>query len=305
MHVLISGSTGLIGNAVFRRLNGEGHFVRRLVRPGTRIAAPGGAPLGSLAVWAPGEDRLPRHVLEGTDIVIHLAGEPILGRWSEAKKQRIHDSRVESTRLLAESMAEMTRPPQLFICASAVGYYGDRGEEVLTEQSAPGEGFLARTAEQWEKATQPASFADIRVVNLRLGVVLSPAGGALAMMLPIFRLGLGGPLGAGSQYMSWVTLEDVVRAVRWLIKARQVRGPVNMTAPSPVTNRTFARGLGSALRRPAVLPAPSFALRLALGKDAADEMLLASVRAVPDVLGREGFVFRHPDLDTAFGEMLE
>src|SRR6266566_2542554 len=251
MKIVVSGSTGLIGSALTRALARRGDEVVPLVR---RRVAPGEQALA----WDPERGTMDRAGLEGTDAVIHLAGENVFGRWSPAKKQRIYDSRVKGTRLVSDTLAGVHRPPATLLAASAIGYYGDRGEEAVTEESAPGEDFLAHVARDWEAATAPATRAGIRVVNMRSGVVLTAAGGALAKMLPAFRFGLGGRVGSGNQYLSWITLDDTLNAIVHMLLTSRLAGPVNLTAPSPVTNREFARTLGKVLGRPAILPVPGF-----------------------------------------------
>jgi uncharacterized protein (TIGR01777 family) len=242
--------------------------------------------------------------LEGFDAVVHLAGESIAeGRWTEAKRGRIRDSRVQGTRVLADTLARLIHPPKVFLCASAVGFYGSRGDEELDEESPAGSGFLSDVCREWESACRPAVEAGIRVVNLRLGMVLSTRGGALAKMLPIFRLGLGGRLASGRQYVSWITLDDVVEAIQFVMATDSLEGPVNAVAPGAVTNREFTRVLGRVLRRPAILPAPAFALRCVLGQ-MAQELLLASTRALPRRLLEAGFAFRDPDLEGALGRVV-
>jgi uncharacterized protein (TIGR01777 family) len=236
---------------------------------------------------------------EGLTAAIHLSGANVSAhRWTRGYRREIRESRVDSTRILAEALARMRRAPPVLMAASAVGIYGDRGDEVLTEASDPGDGFLADVCREWEAAAQPAVEAGIRVVHLRFGVVLNAGGGALGKMMPIFRLGLGGRLGSGQQWMSWIGIDDAVAAVRFLMSADGIVGAVNVTAPHPVTNAEFARAMGKALRRPAVLPAPAFALRLAMGP-MADEALLASTRAVPVRLIQAGFRFAQPTVEEA------
>jgi uncharacterized protein (TIGR01777 family) len=246
---------------------------------------------------------LDRAGLEGIDAVVHLSGETVAGRWSEAKKARILESRRRSARLLAEAVAALERPPQAFVCASAVGYYGNRGAERLTEDSPPGKGFLVEVVREWEAATRPAAEAGTRVVNLRFGIVLSREGGALAQMLTPFRLGVGGPLGSGRQYMSWIALDDVVGVVQHALRSTDLSGPVNTSAPEPVTNKDFARTLGRVLRRPALLPVPPLVLRLMFG-EFADEGLLWGQRAVPAKLAASSHSFRFPELETALRHVL-
>jgi len=243
--------------------------------------------------------------LEGCAAAVHLSGASVAGqRWTAAYRREMMASRVDSTRALATLLAGLRTPPRALLVASAVGYYGDRGDQLLDETSLPGEGFLADLCRQWEAAAQPAVEAGIRVVHLRFGVVLGPGPGALARMLPIFRLGLGGRLGSGRQWMSWISVEDAMRALLFALETPSLAGPVNLTAPSPVTNAEFTRLLARQLRRPSFLPVPAFALRLALGQ-MADEALLASTRAVPSRLLVAGFRFAHPTVDKALAAALE
>lgn len=287
--VAVSGASGLVGRALTAFLRTGGHTVVPLVR--------GEAGEGEVA-WDPDGGRIDAKALEGVDAVVHLAGEPIMGRWTDAKKRRIRDSRVEGTRLLAEALARLDRKPAVLVSASAVGYYGDRGDTPLTEDAAPGDGFLADVCLAWETAAEPAAEAGIRVVHPRLGIVLSGEGGALDAMLTPFKLGLGGPVGSGDQHWSWVAIDDVVGGIHQMIADETLRGPVNMTAPEPVTSRAFAKTLGKVLSRPAVLKVPGFALKLAMG-EAADEMLLAGQRVLPTKLEASGYRFRYADLEEA------
>jgi len=242
--------------------------------------------------------------LAGLRAAIHLGGANLAGhRWTTAWKREIRSSRVDSTRALAVALAALPQPPQTLLVASATGIYGDRGDELLDETSAPGKGFLAEVCQEWEAAAEPARQAGIRVVHLRFGVVLDPAAGALAKMLPVFRLGLGGRLGSGRQWMSWISLADAVSAILFALDTPSLAGPVNLAAPQPVTNTEFTRALGRAVHRRAILPAPAFALRLALGQ-MADEALLASARAVPARLLGAGFEFAHPTIDSALASAL-
>jgi len=296
MRILVSGSSGLVGSALLRRCSKSADIIR-LVR---REPKPGGEEIR----WDPQAGQIAAEAMEGLDAVVHLAGDNIAaGRWTAAKKARIRDSRVDGTRLLAETLARLVRPPKVLISASAVGYYGDRGEEELDESSPPGPGFLAGVCRDWEAATEPASRAGIRVVIVRLGMVLAREGGALARLVGLFRLGLGGRLGSGRQYLSWITLGDVVEAILFLLENDSLRGPVNLVAPQPVTNREFTRALGRALHRPTLLPTPPFALRLALG-EMADEMLLSSARVLPRKLLHASYPFRDPDLESALPRVL-
>jgi uncharacterized protein (TIGR01777 family) len=297
MHVVLSGSQGLVGTALSRELRARGHRVTALVR--TR---PGE---GSARVfWDPAAGKLDAGGLEGCDALVHLAGENIAGRWSAAKRRRIRDSRVLGTRLLAEGLAGLKQPPGVMVSASAVGYYGDRGDQILTEQSGPGRGFLAEVVRDWEAATGPAEDAGVRVVHLRLGVVLTQTGGALARMLPAFRLGLGGRLGHGRQWMSWAGLDDVVSGFLHAIDCRELLGAVNLVSPEPVTNRDFTAVLGRVLRRPTPFPVPAFALRLLFGA-MADEVLLAGARVEPGRLLETGFSYRYPELEAALRQILD
>ena len=297
MKIAVSGASGLVGSALVALLTTGGHTVHRLVRGKLNQSA---KEIG----WSPTERRLDPNDLEGIDAVIHLGGENIAsGRWTKNKRKRIRDSRVDSTRLLAETLARMSHPPKVFLCASATGFYGDRGEEILTEEAAAGKNFLANVCQEWEQATQPAGDAGIRVANLRFGVVLTPRGGALKQMLPLFRLGLGGRLGSGNQVWSWIGIDDAIGAVYHALGNRSLSGPVNLTAPEPVTNRQFTTLLAKVLHRPAMLPAPSSALRMALGP-MADELLLASARVVPQRLLQTEYEFRNRDLQSALRHLL-
>lgn len=292
--IAITGASGLVGQALTAFLTTGGHTVCPLVRRDPKD--------GEIA-WDPDRGHIDAAALEGIDAVVHLAGESIMGRWSEDKKRRIRDSRVEGTRLLAEAIAGLDHKPSVFVSASAIGIYGDRGETRLTEDSPRGDGFLADVCEAWEAAARPAAEAGIRVVHPRFGIVLSPEGGALAQMLLPFKLGLGGPIGSGAQYWSWVALDDAIGAIHHAIADEGIEGPMNVTAPEPVTSRDFAKTLGRVLSRPAVLKVPAFALKLAMG-EAADEMLLAGQRVLPAVLQAHGYDFRHPALEDALRHQL-
>lgn len=298
VNLLLSGSSGLIGTAVVSHLRAEGFSFGRLVR--SRHFSP-----EPEILWNPIARILDSRGLEGFDAVIHLAGDPIAaGRWTPEKKASIRDSRVKGTRFLCESLARTDHPPRIFICASAVGIYGNRGEAILTEESPPGTGFLAEVGQEWERACEPALLKGIRVVNLRFGIVLSPKGGALKMMLPPFRLGLGGRLGTGKQWMSWVSLEEVVQAIHHALDTESLRGPVNVVSPNPVTNEEFTLALGRVLRRPTAFFIPAFAARIAFG-ELADEALLASTRVEPKRLKLSGFQFQDPELEPALRKLLE
>ena len=261
------------------------------------------APSPDQIVWDPGLGRIDASALEGLDAVIHLAGETIAGRWTAAKKARIRESRVLGTRAIAGVLAALGRKPGVLVCASATGYYGDRGEEILVEDSQPGSGFLAEVVRAWEAATAPARDAGIRVVHLRSGVVLSPNGGALGGLLPVFRLGLGGRLGSGRQFMPWITLDDEVGAIVHALTRDDLRGPVNFVSPHAVMNREFTATLGRALRRPALCAVPAPMLRLALGELGGE--LLASQRVHPARLLNSGYAFRYPELETALHHLLQ
>ena len=296
MEIAVSGGSGFISSALIPALAEAGHGVVRLVRSQPPSAS------GDI-YWDPDKSIIDAAKLEGKQAAVHLAGETIAERWTEKKKSRIRASRIAGTRLLSEALAKLASPPQVLVSASAIGYYGDRGEEILREESAPGEGFLAEVCRDWEAATEAASRARIRVVHLRIGMVLSPRGGALAKMLPPFRTGGGGRLGSGRQYMSWIALDDLVGAILHLIQNPSIRGPVNITAPNPVTNLVFTKTLGKVLSRPTIAPLPAFAVRLIFGQ-MGQELLLGSSRVVPARLRATGFRFRYPDLEPALRHLL-
>lgn len=296
MKVLVTGSHGLIGQEVVSRLTGAGHYVVRLVR--THPDRERGD-----AVWDPVRGHIERARIGDLDAVVHLAGENILGLWTKAKRERIHRSRVAATEYLAEALTSLSTRPGTFLSASAIGYYGDQGDAWLTEASPSGQGFLPQLCREWEDSTAIARNAGIRVATLRTGIVLSPKGGALAGMLPVFKLGLGGPVGNGRHYMSWITLDDLVDAILFVLENSSVSGPINLTAPQPVTNREFTKALGTILHRPAFLPVPSPLLHLLPGH-MARETLLASARVEPAKLIRAGFKFVSPDIDSALTDML-
>lgn len=288
MRLLISGGTGLIGEALQRRLRGSGDkYVILSRRPGSG---------GGVIQWDPESGVIDKAALEGFDAVVHLAGESIAGRrWTDAQKKRIFDSRIQSTSLLATTLASLHQPPQLFVSSSAIGYYGDRGDEWLTEGSGAGNGFLSQVCVEWEKAAAPLVATGCRVIHIRLGVVLSRKGGALGQMLPLYRLGLGGKLGSGRQYWSWISLTDVIEAICFAVQTTELSGPVNLVGPAPVTNGEFNQTLASLLHRPALFHVPGFALRLAMG-EMADELLLASIRVRPSKLESAGYRFQHASL---------
>jgi len=298
MKIVVSGSTGLIGSPLVQALQqrGRGDEVVRLIREPQ-------AATGSTLRWDPERGTIDRAGLEGADAIIHLAGENVFGRWSAAKKQRIRDSRVQGTRVISDAIAALAKRPAVLLAASAIGYYGDQSDRPLTERSPVGGDFLAEVARDWEAATASAARAGVRVVNMRFGVVLTPNGGALGKMLPPFRMGLGGPVGSGNQYVSWIELGDVIRAILHLLERIDLAGPVNMTAPTPVTNREMATSLGKVLHRPSVLPVPSFALKLAFGADGA-EMLQGGQRVLPERLLASGFQFRFETIEPALRHLL-
>jgi uncharacterized protein (TIGR01777 family) len=329
MRVLISGASGLIGSALMRRLSAppqakaasggdpferSGSSVTRLVRKPASQSPLHPAPPATAGVavagvaelpWKPGE-RLDPALISGFDAVIHLAGRSLAGRWTPSSKREIRDSRLAGTSTIACAVAESFRAcgqPAVLVSASAVGYYGNRGSELLSESSGCGTGFLAELCRDWESAAMEAAGAGVRVLTPRFGLVLSREGGALAKMLPAFRLCLGGPLGAGKQFWSWITLEDAVAAVEFMIARQQLSGPVNVVSPKPVSNDEFTQMLAQALRRPAVLPVPAFALRLVFG-EMADEALLSSQRVQPAKLASSGFQWHQPELPAALRAVL-
>jgi uncharacterized protein len=296
MKILVSGSHGLVGKALIASLTNDSHEVVRLVR--------GDPCLNSEVEWDPNQGRLDVQHLEGFDVVVHLAGESIAsGRWTDEKKRAIRESRVKGTSLLTGSLARLSRPPSLFLSASAIGYYGDRGDELLTENSAPGKGFLADVCIAWENATRPAVEKGIRTICTRFGIILDANGGALEKMMMPFRMGIGGKVGDGKQWMSWIALADVVNGLKFLIADTSARGPVNFVAPNPVTNAEFTRTLGRVLSRPTFFPVPAFGARLAFG-EMADALLLASQRVGPSVLEDKGFPFSWPTLEPALRHIL-
>ena len=292
MQIAVTGSSGMIGSALCAALRDDGHDVLRIVRT---------APAAAGAIrWDPKAGEIDAAGLEGVDAVVHLAGAGVGDhRWTDEYKREVHDSRSLGTGLLARTLAGLDRPPKVLLSASGVHYYGHRGDEVLTEESGPGGGFLAGVVADWEAATEPASAAGIRTVLLRNGVVLSRRGGALAKMLPLFRFALGGRLGSGDQWMSWIALDDEIEAIVFLLEQDDIAGPVNLASPEPVTNRAFTEALGRAVHRPAVLAVPRFGPRLVLGRELADEMLFFSIRAQPARLEKAGFRFLRPQIDAA------
>jgi uncharacterized protein (TIGR01777 family) len=297
MIIAVTGASGLVGSALVSALETDEHLVRRLVRRDVQDSE-------REIRWDPAAGTIDAAELEGIDAVVHLAGENLAARrWNAAVKTEIRESRVRGTRLLAEMLAALVNKPDVLVSASGVGYYGDRGADVVDESSPLGSGFLAEVCRDWEVATESATRAGIRVVKLRTGVVIAAQGGALAKMLLPFKLGLGGVIGSGRQYWSWIALDDLVSAIKFALENRALSGPVNAASPEPVTNREFTKTLGRALGRPTIFPLPAFAARLALG-EMADEMLLASTRVAPRVLSQAGFVFEYPRLEPALKKAL-
>jgi len=296
MRVFVSGGSGLIGEKLMTSLQASGHEVTQLVRRPVKNDFE--------RCWDPGVSQLSASVLEGCEALIHLSGDNIAsGRWNDAKKKRIRESRVHTTKLLANCISGMAEPPKSFIVASAIGYYGDRGDDIMTEESAPGKDFLADVCVEWEQAADPAR-DKTRVVHVRTGVVLSPDGGALKSMLLPFRLGGGGVVGSGKQYWSWITLDDSAGLFQFATENEHVVGPMNGTAPNPVTNKEFTKILGKVLFRPTILPMPEFAAKLALG-EMAEALILASTRVMPEVALQNGYVFKHPTLEQGLRAVLD
>ncbi|MCB9784974.1 MAG: TIGR01777 family protein [Candidatus Omnitrophica bacterium] len=298
MKIAITGSTGLIGSALKKSLETDGHQA-------IGISRRGGGSEDSVR-WDPMEQTIEKEKLEGVDGVVHLAGENIAsGRWTSEQRRKIRDSRVEGTQFLSETLCGLESPPSVFVCASAIGYYGAREDELLDEEKPPGDDFLAEVCVEWEAACRPVREAGIRTVNTRIGIVLSPDGGALEKMLTPFKLGIGGRVGDGSQYMSWIAIDDAVRGLRHCLDNDALQGPVNLVAPNPVTNLEFTKTLGGVLNRPTILPVPSFILELVLGKMAAQALLLSSTRVIPKKLEESGFEFQNPDLEGALSRLLK
>ncbi|HXZ78878.1 MAG TPA: TIGR01777 family oxidoreductase [Terriglobales bacterium] len=289
MRIIVSGASGLIGSALVTALEKSGHQVTRLVRRNSSAPNEVG--------WDP-YGAIDPSLFESSDAVVHLAGESIATRWTETIKSRIQNSRAQGTQTISSGIARASKRPAVLICASAVGYYGERGDEILTENSPPGTGFLAEVCRQWEAAAQPAAAAGVRTVHLRTGFVLSRIGGGLAKMLTPFRLGVGGRVGGGRQWMSWIELADVIGAIQHALTDARVSGPVNVTGPNPATNAEFTKTLGQALHRPTMFPMPEFAVKLAFG-EMGEEILLASQRAMPAKLTTVGYQFRYPELSGA------
>jgi uncharacterized protein (TIGR01777 family) len=293
--ILISGTSGLVGSALIPILEAQGHSIMRLVRFNNKSSAD--------VSWTPPDQGPNPETLEGVDAVIHLAGESIASRWTEKKKQAIRDSRVKGTRAIVTSLLGMKNPPKLLITASAIGYYGNHNDEILRENAVPGHDFLANVCRDWETATDAAAERGIRTMNLRFGVILSAKGGALAKMLPPFKLGLGGRIATGRQYMSWIALEDVLGVISWALTHESLRGPVNTVAPNPVTNQEFTKTLGKVLKRPTLFPMPEFAARLAFG-EMGEALLIGGLRVEPTKLRQSGYPFQYPDLETSLRHLL-
>lgn len=299
MKFLVSGASGLVGKALVDFLKRSHVQVKCLVRSDKNRQE-------DEIFWSPEEGKIDFASLEGFDVVIHLAGENVAGgRWNAERKQRILMSRVKSTEVLVHALCQLKHPPSSLLGASAIGIYGDQGDLSCDEETSPGTGFLANVCKQWEAAMAPAKLKGIRVVNLRFGIVLSAHGGALAKMLPIFKIGLGGRMGSGEQYMSWVAIDDLIAIILYAAKHANVKGPVNVVSPHPVTNAVFTRVLAKVLHRPAILPVPAFILRLLLGKEMADALLLNSLRAKPSQLMQAGYSFIYPDLEEALKHLLK
>jgi uncharacterized protein (TIGR01777 family) len=296
--VAVTGASGLIGTALRRSLEADGHQVRPVVR---RPVRPG----ESAVAWDPDAGTIDRDGLEGIDAVVHLAGAGIGDRrWSTARKRVILESRTRGTALLAGALAGLDAKPAVLVSGSAIGYYGERGDDVVTEETGPGHDFLASVCKPWESEARPVAEAGIRLATIRTGIVLTPEGGALPRMLPMFRFGLGGPYGTGRQWWSWISLADEIGAIRHLID-HDVHGPVNLTAPEPVRQRELAKALGRVLKRPAVLPVPAFGPKLVVGAELAQALLFTSAKVVPTVLEGAGYRFAHPDVETALRAVLD
>jgi len=299
MKLLISGSSGLVGSQLCRKLETDPvNDIVRLIRTMSADAH------GNTVTWSPSENHLPTESLTGIDAVIHLGGANIADkRWSPDVKKTIYNSRVQSTQLLANTLASMENPPRVFLCASAIGFYGDRAEERVDETSERGQGFLSDVCDAWEQATEPAVKAGIRVVNMRIGMILDKNGGALSKMLTPFKMGLGGKIGSGFQYWSWITLADVINGIQFCLENDNLEGPVNFVAPDEVTNLQFTKALGKALARPTFLPVPAWVIKTAFG-EMGQELMLSSARVAPDRLLAAGFQFQHARLEHALRDIL-
>lgn len=304
MRILVSGSTGFVGTALIESLQRQNHTVARLRRPATRKNG-AAASRGETVAWDPVAGTFDAAAAEGSDALVHLAGASIAdGRWNASRKQLLRTSRIDATRHLISALGKLQRPPRVIVGASAIGYYGDRGEESLTESSAPGNGFLADVCREWEAELSRGAAFGARVVIVRFGIILAAHGGALAKMVTPFKLGVGGRLGDGQQWMSWITLAETVNSIQFALSTPDLNGPVNVVAPNPARNADFTRALAKTLHRPALFPAPAFALRLALG-EMADALLLSSQKVAPSKLAAAGYVFRQPDLAGALAEVFQ
>ena len=298
MKIAISGASGLIGTQLKQAFEGAGHTVISIIRDRSKQGA-------NTILWDPESHFIEGDKLEGIDAVVNLAGEGIAtGRWNEEKKRKILESRVDSTKTLSDCISHLKQPPKVFINGSAIGYYGDRGDLECTEKTSRGKGFLADVCAQWEEAALPAVKAGVRTIFLRTGIVLSKDGGALGKMLLPFKLGLGGVIGSGKQYMSWITIDDLVGMILYMVVNTDIDGPVNGVAPNPVTNREFTKTLGAVLHRPTIFPVPAFVLRVLLGKEMADEFLLASTRVRADKILEKGYRFKYPNLHDALNHVI-
>ena len=297
MKVLVTGATGLVGKELVPFLSKQGHDVFRLTR--------GKASEAHDIIWDPANNQLPKGRIEGSEVIVHLAGENIAGkRWNPRVKEELRRSRVEGTKLLCETITKLDKLPKTLICASAIGFYGDRGSEMLNETSSKGKGFLSDLCSDWEAACEPARSKGIRVINLRIGVILSAKGGALQKMLTPFKMGGGGVVGSGNQYWSWITIDDLVGIINFCITNEKLSGIVNATVPCPVTNYEFTKTLGSVLHRPTIIPMPGIVARIALG-EMANELLLASARVMPNRLSEAGYRFQYASLEPALKHLLD
>lgn len=294
MKILISGASGFIGSALMKKLNP--HEVWKLVRKKNGLQK-------NEIYWNPVKNEIESDKMEGFDAIIHLAGESIVGRWTEEKKKKIRESRIQGTTFLSNTLLKLKTPPPTFLCASAIGYYGNRGNETLDEASKAGKGFLAETCQEWEAASKALQDKDIRVIHYRIGIVLSTQGGALQKMLLPFKMGLGGKLGNGKQWMSWISLEDLLEGILFILQHKEIKGPINAVSPNPVRNEEFTKILGKTLRRPTLLTTPAFALKLTMGK-MAEEVLLAGAKVLPSKLQKAHYNFKYPDLEIALKEII-
>jgi uncharacterized protein len=298
MRITLTGATGFIGSRLIERWGKENHDMHVLGRSSNKLPA-------SVRFWQwtdPEQNEPPLESLEGSHAVIHLVGEPVAQRWTDAAKQRIRSSRLDVTSNLVKAISRLKRKPSVLVSASAVGYYGSRGDEVLTEDSAPGQGFLQDLCVEWERRAQPATALGVRVINLRTGIVLGTESGALPQMLTPFRLGMGGPLGSGKQWIPWIHIDDMVGLIDFAVKTESLRGPLNACSPNPMTNNDFSKELGRAMHRPAAITTPEFAIKLLFGEMA--EVILASDRALPKAALAAGYSFNFPELQAALNQLL-